>query len=103
MILVELSDRFGKIPLQLNNLFKIVSIKLMCLSLNIDKFEFSRKGILIGFYQNKPKNPEKILKLSLLKNNSFLLRPDQKLFYYFDGNIIHNRFEFSQNIINLLN
>ncbi|OUW95117.1 MAG: transcription-repair coupling factor [Pelagibacteraceae bacterium TMED237] len=99
---IELSDRFGKLPLQLRNLFKIVSIKILCLSLNIEKFEFSRKGILIGFYQNKPKNPEKILKLSLLKDNSFLLRPDQKLFYFFDGNIIHNRFEFSENIINLL-
>ena len=70
--------------------------------MNIEKFEFSRKGVLISFYQNKPKNPDKLLKLSFSKNNSFSLRPDQKLFYYFGGNIIQNRFELSENIIKSL-
>ncbi len=100
---IELIDRFGKLPIQLNNLFKVVSIKLLCLDLNIDKFEFSRKGILISFYKNEPKNPDKLLFLSLSKENSFLLRPDQKLFYDFGGNIIDNRFELSKNVINSLN
>ena len=89
-------------PIQLNNLFKVVKIKLLCLDLNIEKFEFSRKGILIGFYRNKPKNPDKLLSLSLSKKNTFLLRPDQKLFYDFEGKIINNKFELSKNIIKLL-
>ncbi len=99
---IELIDRFGKLPTQLNNLFKVVTLKLVCVDLNIEKFEFSRKGILIGFYKNEPKNPEKLLNLSLNKKNSFLLRPDQKLFYDFNGNIIENRFELSNNVINSL-
>ena len=99
---IELIDRFGKLPIQLKNLFKILEIKINCLNLNIEKFEFSRKGILIGFYKNEPINPEKLLKLSLSKDNSFLLRPDQKLFYNFEGKIIENRFELSKKIIKLL-
>ena len=30
---------------------------------NIEQFEFSRKGIVIGFYKNNPKNPQKLLDL----------------------------------------
>ena len=98
---IELVDRFGKLPIQLNNLFKIVSIKLLCFDKNVEKFEFSRKGILIGFYKNKPKNPEKLLNLSFQNSNSISIRPDQKLFYDFQGKIIDDRFELSKKIINL--
>ena len=99
---IELVDRFGKLPIQLNNLFKIVSIKLLCFDKNVEKFEFSRKGILIGFYKNKPKNPEKLLNLSFQNSNSISIRPDQKLFYDFQGKIIDDRFELSKKIINLI-
>ena len=99
---IELVDRFGKLPIQLNNLFKIVSIKLLCFDKNIDKLEFSRKGILIGFYKNKPKNPEKLLNLSFQNNNSISIRPDQKIFYDFKGKITDDRFELSKKIITLM-
>ncbi len=101
-IKIELIDRFGKLPIQLINLFKLVEIKIICLKNNIEKFEFSRKGILISFFQNKPKNPEKLLQLSLSNKNSLILRPDQKIFYDFGGNLIGDRFELSKNIINLI-
>ena len=101
-IKIELIDRFGKLPKQLINLLKLVEIKIICLKNNIEKFEFSRKGILISFFQNKPKNPEKLLELSLSKNSSLILRPDQKIFYDFGGNLIDDRFELSKNVINLI-
>ena len=75
----------------------------MCLKDNIEKFEFSRKGILISFFQNKPTKPEKLLELSLSKKNSLILRPDQKIFYDFGGNLIDDRFELSKKVINLIN
>ena len=101
-IKIELIDRFGKLPKQLINLLKLVEIKIICLKNNIEKFEFSRKGILISFFQNKPKNPEKLLELSLSKKSSLILRPDQKIFYDFGGNLIDDRFELSKNVINLI-
>ncbi len=101
-IKIELIDRFGKLPFQLINLLKLVEIKIICLKNNIEKFEFSRKGILISFFQNKPKNPEKLLELSISNNSSLILRPDQKIFYDFGGNLIDDRFELSKKIINLI-
>ncbi len=101
-IKIELIDRFGKLPIQLINLLKLVEIKIICLKNNIEKFEFSRKGILISFFQNKPKNPEKLLQLSLSNKYSLILRPDQKIFYDFGGNLIDDRFELSKKIINLI-
>ncbi len=101
-IKIELIDRFGNLPIQLINLLKLVEIKIICLKNNIEKFEFSRKGILISFFQNKPKNPEKLLQLSLSNKNSLILRPDQKIFYDFGGNLIDDRFELSKKIINLI-
>ena len=50
-IKIELIDRFGKLPIQLINLLKLVEIKIICLKNNIEKFEFSRKGILISFFK----------------------------------------------------
>ena len=48
------------------------------------------------------KNPEKLLQLSLSNKNSLILRPDQKIFYDFGGNLIGDRFELSKKIINLI-
>ena len=45
---------------------------------------------------------EKLLELSLSKNSSLILRPDQKIFYDFGGNLINDRFELSKNVINLI-
>mgnify|MGYP000273832532 CR=1 FL=1 len=39
-------------------------------------------------YKNNPKNPEKLLDLSMNRNTQFTLRPDQKIFY--DFNLMYN-------------
>ena len=52
-LIVELRDRFGSIPEPLNNLFNLIEIKILCIEYNVEQFEFSRKGIVIGFYKRK--------------------------------------------------
>ena len=66
--MIELIDRFGILPQEVKNLFKLIEIKILMLENNIELIEFSRKGIVFGFYLNKPPNPDKIMKLSFLKN-----------------------------------
>ena len=100
---IELRDRFGNIPTQLQNLFNLIEIKILCIECNIDQLEFSKKGILIGFYKNLPNKPDKILKISMLKNSSLKLRSDQKIFYTFDGILRENKFELAKKIICKLN
>ena len=99
-LIIELIDRFGKMPYQLENLFSLIEIKLLCIECNVEQFEFSRKGIVIGFYKNKPNNPKKILKLSMNKHSQLNLRPDQKISYDFMGQLNVSRFEISKKILN---
>ena len=102
ILIIELTDRFGTIPKELKNLFSLIELKILCIKFNIDKLEFSRKGIVIGFYKNQPKNPDKLINTSILKENNFILRPDQKVFYDFRGSINENRFDLAKKLINKL-
>ena len=96
---IEFADRFGPIPKPLDNLFNLIELKILCISYNIEQLEFSRKGIVIGFYKNNPTNPEKLLSLTLNKNDHYSLRPDQKIFYDFRGYLNENRFNLAKKII----
>ena len=96
---IELRDRFGSIPNQLINLFSLIEIKLLCIKYNVEQLEFSRKGIVIGFYKNNPTNPQKLLKLSMDRHSQFILRPDQKIFYDFMGQLNDSRFELTKKIL----
>ena len=98
-LIIELIDRFGKLPTEVINLFKLIEIKILCWKYNIELIEFSRKGILFGFHQNKPINPDKIMKHSFLKLNNFIIRPDQKLFYDFMGQLNDDRFTLVKKLI----
>ena len=98
-LVIELNDRFGNIPRQLQNLFNLIEVKILCIKNNIEQLEYSRKGIVIGFYKNQPTNPQKLLDLSLGKNDHYLLRPDQKIFYNFRGKLNDNRFKLAKKII----
>ena len=101
-LIIELIDRFGKLPKEVNNLFKLMEIKILCLKFNIELVEFSRKGIVFGFFSNTPTNPEKIMELSFSKNSQFTIRSDQKIFYDFLGELNEDRFILTKKLINLL-
>ena len=101
-LMIELIDRFGKPPQEVNNLFRLIRIKLLCLDNNIDLIEFSRKGIVFGFHLNKPLNPEKIMELGFSKGNKLSIRPDQKIFYDFMGELNEDRFSLTERLINTL-
>ena len=97
-IITEIIDRFGKLPNQVENLFKVIEIKIICLNNNINFIEFNRKGIVLGFYKNNPKNPEKIMKLNI-SNKQITIRSDQKIFYDFFGELNEDRFVLIKKII----
>ena len=97
-IITEIIDRFGKLPNQVENLFKVIEIKIICLNNNINFIEFNRKGIVLGFYKNNPKNPEKIMKLNI-SNKQITIRSDQKIFYDLFGELNEDRFVLIKKII----
>ena len=100
--MIELIDRFGNPPKQVTNLFKLMEIKIICWKYNIELIEFSRKGIVFGFYLNQPPNADKLMELGFSKNNQFSIRPDQKIFYDFMGELNDDRFVLIKKLINIL-
>ena len=57
--MTELVDRFGKLPNEIENLFKLIEIKILCIKNNIEQIEFGRER---RFYLVFIKIPQKILK-----------------------------------------
>ncbi|MGE4313160.1 MAG: transcription-repair coupling factor [Pseudobdellovibrionaceae bacterium] len=75
----EMIDRFGRLPSEVENLLDIVKIKQLCKRANIDRVDVGPKGALLGFHQDRPANPEKLLLWMAEKSGLVKLRPDQKI------------------------
>ena len=65
-ILIELENKFGKIPQEIFNLIKISKIKLLCKKLEIIKLEKIGNLINIKFFEDNFRNPEYLM--DLIKN-----------------------------------
>ena len=76
----ELTDRFGKLPEEVDNLLKTVEIKQLCRDANIEKIDAGAKGILITFHNNIFKAPDKLINWISRQFGVVKIRPDQKLF-----------------------
>lgn len=75
----ELLDRFGKVPVEVHNLFDILECKIICRKIGVDKVDVGPKGAILGFYQNKFESPEKLIHFVTLQKGRVKLRPDHKL------------------------
>lgn len=76
----ELIDRFGKLPVEVDNLLKTVEIKQLCRTANIEKIDAGAKGILITLRNNTFAKPEKLIDFISRQFGAVKIRPDQKLF-----------------------
>ncbi|MCX5812603.1 MAG: transcription-repair coupling factor [Proteobacteria bacterium] len=75
----ELKDRYGEIPGPLNNLLKIISLKIFLTDLKIKKLEYSAKRIIIHVTEGTPLNMEKILRFIQKGQSGLKLLPDGKI------------------------
>ena len=77
----ELIDRFGKLPEEVEFLLKIVEIKGMCRTANVEKIEAGPKGVVITLRGNTFPNPAGLVELINDERGKAKLRPDHKLFF----------------------
>ena len=75
----EFIDRFGKMPEEVQNFLTILTFKIKCKKLLIDKIDVSEKAILIGFKDNNFKEPEKLFEYIKQNPGQIKIRNDQKL------------------------
>jgi transcription-repair coupling factor (superfamily II helicase) len=77
----EMVDRFGPLPIEVENLLNIIAIKKLCRDAGIDKVEAGPKGAVLSFRGNRFAQPAKLVDFIGRNANSISLRPDHKLVY----------------------
>lgn len=75
----EMIDRFGKLPVEVENLLDIVAIKQLCRTAGIDKVEAGPKGAVLGFRKDTPPNVPGLMEWIAGYRGAIKLRPDQKI------------------------
>jgi len=77
----ELIDRFGKLPPEVNNLLKIVTIKALCKTAGVEKVDAGPKGAVVTFRNNQFINPLGLVTWISRQLGMVKLRPDHKLVF----------------------
>ncbi len=76
---VEMIDRFGNYPKEVNNLFLTIRLKVLCKKAKIERLDAGEKGATISFWQNTFPNPAGLINYITSQMGTIRLRPDQKL------------------------
>ncbi|NNE58699.1 MAG: transcription-repair coupling factor [Hellea sp.] len=76
---VEMIDRFGPLPSELEALLKVMKIKRLCRKAHVEKVDAGPRGIVIHMRHEDVKDPSKIL-FAITQNKGWKLRPDQTIF-----------------------
>jgi transcription-repair coupling factor (superfamily II helicase) len=76
----EMIDRFGKLPLEVENLLAVIEIKLACVAAGVARLEAGRKGALVSFRNDSFANPQGLIDYIARLGERAKVRPDQKLF-----------------------
>jgi transcription-repair coupling factor (superfamily II helicase) len=80
----ELVDRFGSLPLEVEHLLQIVSIKMLCRQANVEKIETGPKGTVISFRDNTFANPDRLVAFIRDQGRAARVRPDMKVVFFDD-------------------
>ena len=99
---IEMIDRFGTLPEEVQNLLKTVSLKTQCKIAGITKLEAGVKGAVITFRNSSFPNPEGLIKLITNAKGSIKLRPDHKLIFFKHWIIPYQQLDGLEKIVKIL-
>ena len=77
----EMIDRFGPLPAEVENLLKVVAIKRLCRSVNVDKVEAGPKGAVVSFHENKFSRPDRLIGFIGQQGKAASVRPDHRIVF----------------------
>ncbi|WP_414468107.1 transcription-repair coupling factor [Methylobacterium currus] len=80
----ELIDRFGPMPPEVEQLLKIVTIKILCRETNVEKVEAGPKGIVMHFRDRSFANPAKLAGYIADQRSFAKVRPDMSVVFIRD-------------------
>jgi transcription-repair coupling factor (superfamily II helicase) len=80
----EMIDRFGPLPEEVQHLLKIVYIKVLCRTANVEKLDAGPKGVVIQFRKKEFANPAALIKYIGEQGSLAKIRPDQGIVFMRD-------------------
>jgi transcription-repair coupling factor (superfamily II helicase) len=101
----ELTDRFGKAPLEVHHLMEVVSIKALCRRANVEKLDAGPKGIVLSFRDNQFPNPEGLIAFIRERGKEAIIRNEksgQKLVILADWDTPEDRLKGTTEILRRL-
>lgn len=75
----EMADRFGRLPVEAEQLLDIMRIKTLCLRAGIDRLEAGPMGLVIGFRNDKVAKPEALVSFVTEEGRNAKVRPDHTI------------------------
>ncbi|WP_173391152.1 transcription-repair coupling factor [Pararhodospirillum photometricum] len=75
----EMTDRFGPVPPEVENLLRVVTIKVWCRQANVEKVDAGPKGAVLAFRDNSFPNPAGLVRFIGQHVATVKLRPDHRL------------------------
>jgi transcription-repair coupling factor (superfamily II helicase) len=81
---VELVDRFGKLPPEVENLLETIAVRQLCRTAGVERIEAGPKGATITFRHNRFARPEKLIGWIAGRASTMKVRPDQRLVFMAD-------------------
>ncbi|TVR09745.1 MAG: transcription-repair coupling factor [Salinarimonadaceae bacterium] len=88
---VELVDRFGEKPPEVDQLLQIMQIKVLCRQSNVEKVEGGAKGITVSFRDNSFAEPGALVAYVSEQGPTAKVRPDMKIVFMRDVEDIDRR------------
>jgi len=76
----ELIDRFGPMPVEVQHLLKVVYIKALCRTANVEKLEAGPKGVVVQFRGKQFPNPAALVGYIAKQGTMAKIRPDHSIF-----------------------
>ncbi len=98
----EMIDRFGPLPGEVENLFKIIAIKRLCRAAGIEKLDAGPKGAVVTFHDNDFTNPAGLVAFISDEMGRTKLRPDHRLVYRRDWTLPSARLTGAQRLVTKL-
>src|SRR3546814_10958001 len=74
-------DRFGSVPVEVENLLQIIAIKRLCRDAGVEKVDAGPKGAVFAFHTHRFARPDKLVEFINRRRDSITLKPDQRIVY----------------------
>ena len=87
----ELEDRFGKVPVEVENLLDVVAIKALCRGAHVDKVDAGPKGAVLSLYNNTFPNPAGLVDYISQQAGTVKVRPDHSIVVMRPWTDVHER------------